>query len=109
MLNLGLPELILIFIVALIVFGPKRLPELGKSLGRAMHEFKRATNEFKDKMETEVGTSQIREELEKHQQEVRTSLAKHTEELYASAAAEKPAAPKPEEKPEPKPATEDHV
>ncbi|HLB25017.1 MAG TPA: twin-arginine translocase TatA/TatE family subunit, partial [Nitrospirota bacterium] len=38
MFNLGMPELIIIFIVALLVFGPKRLPELGKSLGRALHE-----------------------------------------------------------------------
>ena len=55
-------EFLLIFIVALLVFGPKRLPELAKSLGRAMHEFKRSMNEFKNQIETEVGAEKIKEE-----------------------------------------------
>jgi sec-independent protein translocase protein TatA len=97
MLNLGMGELILIFIVALLVFGPKRLPELGKSLGRAMHEFKKATNEFKDSLETEVGTAQIKEELLKQQKEIQSGLAAigaadtkpETEEAYARSAEQK--------------------
>jgi len=44
---LGIPELIAIFIVALVVFGPKKLPELGKSLGRGLREFNKAKNELK--------------------------------------------------------------
>jgi len=44
---LGIPELIMIFIVALVVFGPKKLPELGKSLGRGLREFNKAKNELK--------------------------------------------------------------
>ena len=44
---LGIPELIVIFIVALVVFGPKKLPELGKSLGRGLREFNKAKNELK--------------------------------------------------------------
>jgi TatA/E family protein of Tat protein translocase len=52
--SIGMPELILIFVVALLVFGPRRLPELGRSLGRSMAEFKRATNELSNSWEREV-------------------------------------------------------
>jgi sec-independent protein translocase protein TatA len=52
--SLGVPELIVIFVVALIVFGPKKLPELGKSLGKSIAEFKRASNELKNTLEEEI-------------------------------------------------------
>jgi TatA/E family protein of Tat protein translocase len=52
--SLGWPEILLIFIVALLIFGPRKLPQLGKSLGRAMGEFRRATNELKSSLEAEV-------------------------------------------------------
>lgn len=52
--NIGVPELIIIFVVALIVFGPKKLPELGKSLGKGLAEFRRASNELKASLEEEV-------------------------------------------------------
>ena len=45
--NLGFPELLVIFIIALLVFGPRKLPDLGRSLGKSLAEFKRATNELK--------------------------------------------------------------
>ena len=54
MFGIGMPELIVIFVVALLVFGPKKLPELGKALGRGMAEFKRATEEIKNEISTEV-------------------------------------------------------
>jgi TatA/E family protein of Tat protein translocase len=54
MFGIGMPELIVIFIVALLVFGPKKLPELGKALGRGLAEFKRATEEIKNEISTEV-------------------------------------------------------
>src|SRR5438093_13538496 len=44
--SIGMPELIVIFVIALVVFGPRRLPELGRSLGRGIAEFKRATNDL---------------------------------------------------------------
>ena len=51
MFGIGMPEMILILAIALVVIGPKKLPDLAKSLGRAMREFKKATNEFKETMQ----------------------------------------------------------
>src|ERR1700737_3271434 len=52
--SIGMPELIVIFIVALLVFGPKKLPELGKSLGKGIREFKKASDELKSSWEEHV-------------------------------------------------------
>jgi sec-independent protein translocase protein TatA len=54
MFDIGLQELILIFVIALLVFGPKNLPQLGRSLGRAMREFKRASAEFESTIRTNL-------------------------------------------------------
>ena len=54
MFNIGLPELLIIAAIALIVFGPNKLPELAKALGRAMREFKKATEEVKESFEAET-------------------------------------------------------
>ncbi|HLF50625.1 MAG TPA: twin-arginine translocase TatA/TatE family subunit [Methylomirabilota bacterium] len=54
MFDIGLQELILIFVIALLVFGPKNLPQLGRSLGRAMREFRRASDEFRSTVETNL-------------------------------------------------------
>jgi sec-independent protein translocase protein TatA len=58
--SLGMPELIIIFVIALIVFGPRKLPELGKSLGRSLNEFKRASNELKSTLEDEIRVEEQR-------------------------------------------------
>lgn len=52
--GLGFPELIFIFVLALIIFGPRKLPELGKTLGNALGQFKRASEDFKRSWEDEV-------------------------------------------------------
>jgi len=57
--NIGFPELIIIFVVALLVFGPKRLPELGRSLGRGLSEFRRASSELKSSIEREIEAAEI--------------------------------------------------
>lgn len=61
--TLGGPELFLIFVVALIVFGPRKLPEIGKSLGKMMAEFRKASNEFRSTIESEVEAEKIRESM----------------------------------------------
>jgi sec-independent protein translocase protein TatA len=67
--NLGFPELVVIFVIALLVFGPRKLPELGKSLGKSLAEFKRATNELKKTWEEEVRTEE--DELRKIQKDMK--------------------------------------
>ncbi len=61
--TLGGPELILIFIVGLVVFGPRKLPEIGKSLGKMIGEFKRASQDFQRTVEDEVETEKLRKEI----------------------------------------------
>ncbi len=62
--SIGMPELIIIFVIALIIFGPRKLPELGRSLGKSLAEFKRASNELKSTLEEE-----IRLEEQQHQRQ----------------------------------------
>ena len=57
---IGFPELAIILVVALIVFGPRKLPELGRSLGRSINEFKRASNELKNTLEEEIRVDEQR-------------------------------------------------
>lgn len=52
--SIGMQELIIIFVIALIIFGPRRLPDLGKSLGRSISEFKRASNDLRNTLEEEI-------------------------------------------------------
>ena len=58
---LGVPEMILIFVVALLLFGPRKMPQIGRSIGRALGEFRRASNEFKRTIEDEVAADEIRD------------------------------------------------
>jgi TatA/E family protein of Tat protein translocase len=53
-MNLGFPEMVFLFLAALILFGPKKLPEIGRQIGKALNEFKRASNEFKAQIENEI-------------------------------------------------------
>jgi Tat protein translocase TatB subunit len=59
--TLGGPEIFLILVVALIVFGPRRLPEIGKSVGKMLAEFRKASNDFKRTIEDEVEAERVRE------------------------------------------------
>jgi sec-independent protein translocase protein TatA len=54
MFDIGLQELVVIFVIALLVFGPKNLPQLGRALGRAMREFRKASDEFRSTIETNL-------------------------------------------------------
>ena len=62
--SIGMPELIIIFVIALIIFGPRKLPELGRSLGKSLAEFKKASNELKSTLEEEIRLEETRSTLE---------------------------------------------
>jgi sec-independent protein translocase protein TatA len=59
--SIGMPELIIILVLALIIFGPRKLPELGRSLGRSINEFKKASNELRSTLEEEIRVEETRE------------------------------------------------
>src|SRR5690349_2972054 len=83
--SLGFPELFFIFVLALIIFGPRKLPELGKTLGDALGQFKRASEDFKRSWEEEV-------ELEKRRP-VQPKPAENTFAQSTDPAVEAPATP----------------
>jgi TatA/E family protein of Tat protein translocase len=60
--SIGMPELIIIMVIALIIFGPRKLPELGKSLGRSLNEFKKASNELRSTLEEEIRVEERKEQ-----------------------------------------------
>jgi sec-independent protein translocase protein TatA len=59
--SIGMPELVIIFVIALIIFGPRKLPELGRSLGKSINEFKRASNELRNSLEEEIRVDEQKE------------------------------------------------
>ncbi len=61
--NLGMQEILVIFVVALLVFGPRKLPEIGKSLGKGLAEFKKASNELRQTWEEEVRLDKEKEAI----------------------------------------------
>jgi TatA/E family protein of Tat protein translocase len=94
--NIGPGELLLIFVIALIVFGPRKLPEIGKSLGRMMFEFRRASTDLQRTIEDEVEADRRRELAAQRPAEVPPPLAPPMPATAAqldSATAPAPAAP----------------
>ena len=59
--SIGMPELIIILVIALIIFGPRKLPELGKSLGRSLNEFKKASQDLQNTLEQEIKIEEQKE------------------------------------------------
>jgi sec-independent protein translocase protein TatA len=93
---IGMPELIVIMVLALIIFGPRKLPELGRSLGRSLNEFKRASNELKHTLDEEIRVEEQRTtEAERHAQRVaeeqRMSEEQRRAEQARAVAASRPA------------------
>ncbi len=64
-MNLGFPEMLFLFLLALLLFGPKKLPEIGRQIGRGLAEFKRASNELKGQLENEMRLLEAEEQEKK--------------------------------------------
>lgn len=73
--SIGMPELIIILVIALIIFGPRKLPELGKSLGRSLNEFKKASTDLQNTLEQEIKIEEQKETAAKAKAEVDTADA----------------------------------
>ena len=69
MFGMGMQELIVIFVIALLIFGPKKLPEIGRSLGRSLGEFRRASEELKEGLMTELSVEEEKPSAAAGQQE----------------------------------------
>jgi TatA/E family protein of Tat protein translocase len=90
--QLGFSEMLIIFIVALLVFGPKKLPELGKSLGKGIREFRKATDELKSTWQDQVKDIQnplndVKKDLHEMGQDMKTDLYKSLEAEHSTAPA----------------------
>jgi TatA/E family protein of Tat protein translocase len=75
MFGMSMPEILLILAVALIVIGPKKLPDLAKSLGRALGEFKKATSDFKDSISMDSTLNEVKDEFKDLGTKVKDPLA----------------------------------
>jgi len=75
MFGIGMPELLLLLAIALIVIGPKKLPDLAKSLGRAMREFKKATNEFKETIQIDEDLSDVKKAFDGLGEDIKDSIS----------------------------------
>ncbi len=77
--SIGPAEIILIFVIALLVFGPKKLPEIGRSVGKALREFKKTSDEIKGRIEEEIDASElkdIRKDIQSGVDDLRSSVTK---------------------------------
>jgi TatA/E family protein of Tat protein translocase len=75
MFGIGMPELLLLLAIALIVIGPKKLPDLAKSLGRAMREFRKATNEFKETIQIDEDLSDVKKAFDDLGEDIKDSVS----------------------------------
>ncbi|NQT09656.1 MAG: twin-arginine translocase subunit TatB [Desulfobacteraceae bacterium] len=74
MFGIGMPEMILILAIALIVLGPKKLPDLAKSLGRAMREFKKATSELKESIDVDNELTDVKKAFDEMNNDIRKTV-----------------------------------
>jgi TatA/E family protein of Tat protein translocase len=75
MFGIGMPELLLILAIALIVIGPKKLPDLAKSLGRTLREFKKATNEFKETIQIDEDLTDVKKSFDDIGNDIKDSVS----------------------------------
>lgn len=76
--SIGMPELVIILVIALIIFGPRKLPELGRSLGKSIGEFKKASNELRSTLEEEIRIEETKEQRAAVRAEQSTAAAAGT-------------------------------
>jgi TatA/E family protein of Tat protein translocase len=102
-LSLGLPEILIIFLLALLLFGPRKLPEIGRTVGKFMHEFRRASDELRTTIEREVNleAGDLRPDLVRFKQQIAEARNELSDirglvDPYAPAASAAGAAPPPE-------------
>ena len=76
--SIGMPELIIIFVIALVIFGPRKLPELGRSLGKSLAEFKKASNELRNTLEEEIRIEEQKDAAAKYEEQREASKAAAT-------------------------------
>jgi len=84
--SLGMQEIIIIFIIALIIFGPRKLPELGKTIGKGLSEFKKASNELKKTWEDEVRLDKEKETMNEIVEDVKKDASALTADVKKEAA-----------------------
>ena len=72
--SIGMPELVIILVIALIIFGPRKLPELGRSLGKSIGEFKRASNELRHTLDEEIRVEEQKEQKSKIEAEQTSAI-----------------------------------
>lgn len=87
MFGIGMPELILIAVVALIVLGPKKLPDLAQSLGRAVREFRKATSELKESLQVDSGVEEVKKAFTEFHHDVNAAVRTPEEAPAAAEAA----------------------
>jgi sec-independent protein translocase protein TatB len=95
MFGIGMPELILIAVVALIVLGPQKLPDLAKSLGRAVREFRKATSELKETLQVDNELSEVKKAFSDFQSDVNQTIQSEARTEASTASTAPPAAQAP--------------
>src|ERR1700683_4896066 len=71
MANLGMADTLILMVLALVVFGPRRLPQIGRQIGKLMYEFRKASNDFKFQMEEELRNSEEADRRKKEEERLR--------------------------------------